>query len=123
MKTTVTKLSNWYQQIKFRQTAIQMRKQNIFQATIYLDQNQTKNKKLSQCRVSIFGQFTSMSPWKEYIPMNWDENFKCMKATVWIKIGEQFKFIVNEGSEYLLSSRYDIIYDEKGNANNIFKFK
>ncbi len=55
--------------------------------------------------------------------MKWDNFFQCMTAKVWIKIGEQFKFIVNEGIEYLLSSRYDIIYDEKGNINNIFKLK
>lgn len=52
------------------------------------------------------------------IPCRYDQRARCFKADVTIRIGDQFKFVVENGRRYLVSSRYTISRDEHGNENN-----
>ncbi len=39
-----------------------------------------------------------------------------------IRIGQKFKFIINNGSDYVVADRYIKTQDAAGNLNNVFLF-
>lgn len=68
----------------------------------------------------MFGEFTQPVPWKVRVPCQYDPFFKCFKATVSIKKGQSFKFVINGGQRYEISVRYQRIFDAHGNENNVY---
>jgi hypothetical protein len=99
--------SNYYKRLFY---------QHIFVATIYLEISEN----ISPLReVKIFGTF-SKKHWQEKKDCVYDPFFKCFKAEVKIKIGDQFKFILDDGKRYVISARYPSFKDPQGNFNNIF---
>jgi hypothetical protein len=70
-----------------------------------------------QIQVEVFGEFTD-SPWMERIQCKYDRKTQCFAADVRIKSGQQFKFILENGKNYVTSRRYQIIHDNQGNTNN-----
>ena len=68
----------------------------------------------------VFGEFSPEQPWQVYIPCKYDPYLKCFKAEIVIRIGQSFKFIINQGQNYLVSDRYPCKIDPEGNINNIF---
>ena len=88
----------------------------------------TRNLGLGQIsRVEIFGEFSEKSeigswgvkiPCESVLEQNW-----VYAVTVNIKIGHKFKFIIDSGRSYAVSSHYSQVSDGAGNLNNVFKFK
>ena len=77
--------------------------QHVFVATIYLEISENIN---PSREVKIFGTY-SKKPWQEQIVCVYDPFFKCLKAEgVHIKLGDQFKFILDNGKRYVISARY-----------------
>ena len=37
-----------------------------------------------------------------------------------IQVGQEFKFIIDDGRHYLVSERYPTTYDPEGNVNNFY---
>lgn len=68
--------------------------------------------------VQIYGNFTE-SPWTHFIQCKYDYSKKMFYHETKIKIGHQFKFLVDDDS-HLVSKEFDIIQDGQGNQNNIF---
>lgn len=67
--------------------------------------------------LSLAGEFT-LNKWKEVKRMKYDLKFKAHRVNVYLKEGDQFKFI--ENGNYVASLEYDLIYDKSGFQNNIF---
>jgi hypothetical protein len=106
-----------YKNILAKRAARSLRKQGCFDATLYLETRDHEEQPLPKWRVEVFGEFTS-PPWSELIPCRYDQQTRCFKADVTIRVGDQFKFVVDNGRRYLVSSRYAISRDEHGNENN-----
>ena len=68
--------------------------------------------------MEVFGEFTTEDPWVVKVPCQFDPFFQCFKTDVEIKIGQSFKFIVDDGKRYVISNRYQKIYDGFNNENN-----
>ena len=95
------------------------RKMGIFQATLYLESIPGDHEKIRKHQhVEVFGEFTENNPWGHKIKCVYDEGFKCFKADVEIKVGQQFKFIIDHGKRYIPSGRYPLSRD--GNQNNVY---
>ena len=41
---------------------------------------------------------------------------------MWIQVGHRFKFVIDGGKSYAVSTRYVQTKDEAGNLNNVFRF-
>lgn len=97
----------------------QNKRLGIFDATVYLEPIEGDHDKIRKHQqVEVFGEFTQHNPWNEKIRCVWDERFKCFKADIKIKVGQHFKFIVDNGRRYIPSSRYPLSKD--GNQNNVY---
>ena len=59
--------------------------------------------------LSLAGEFT-LNKWKEVKRMKYDLKFKAHRVNVYLKEGDQFKFI--ENGNYVASLEYDLIYDK-----------
>ena len=57
------------------------------------------------------------------MPCKFDARLNCFKCTVEIRIGDRFKFILDEGRHFLVSSRYQVEKDAVGNENNVYNPK
>jgi len=77
-------------------------------------------------RVEIFGEFsekTASGSWGVKIPcLRSSDDASVFIVHVDIKIGNRFKFIIDGGRTYAVSSRYLQTKDVAGNLNNIFQF-
>lgn len=76
-------------------------------------------------QVEVFGDFVSLSgksPWTEKIVCKYDSHKKCFKSSklIKIKIGSQFKFIINHGQAYVTSTVYLTVDDDESNINNAY---
>ena len=60
--------------------------------------------------MTVCGEFTEV-PWSEQIACIWDEKGSYFKVEVDIREGDKFKFVVNDGERYVVSSRYPKEYD------------
>lgn len=104
-----------------------MREQGYFSATLYLEVTRLLNELGNNVKildrnlkVELFGEFSEGFPWQVRVPCNYDEKFKCFKASVIIKRGQSFKFVLNGGQSYEVSSRYQRVFDSSGNENNLY---
>ncbi len=90
----------------------------MYVASIYLETSESVK---PSDKVDLIGSFTK-KPWTQKFACIYDNLFKCFKADkVKIKIGQQFKFVVNDGRLYLNSARYPVSRDQSGgNFNNFY---
>lgn len=94
-------------------------KNGLLTATIYYEDDSLQLAS-SNLKIQVFGDFTPV-PWSHRIDCTYDPFFDCFKADVEIKIGGQFKFIINDGERYCLSQRYSVTDDSTGShKNNVF---
>lgn len=68
--------------------------------------------------VKIYGNFSD-NKWEDYIECQYDYSKKMFYHDTQIKIGNQFKFLVNNDA-HLVSKEFLIVQDSMGNQNNIF---
>ena len=101
-----------------------------FHATLYLEVGRLWNetgsdiKKLDKdLQIEVFGEFTFPYPWQIKVPCTYDNFFGCFKANVTIKEGQNFKFVINSGKHFEVSSRYRRVFDTNGNENNMYEPK
>ena len=95
----------------------------IYQSTVYLEVDETIKRHLNMAtKVEVFGEFSSPNPWKVRVACHFDLRYQCYKADVKMKVGDQFKFIIKNRHEtmYVVSKRYPVRSDGRGNANNVF---
>lgn len=59
------------------------------------DLNRSLKSLTKHSRVEMAGEFGQMAPWKERKKMKFDPKIKCFKVTVQMKIGDRFKFLLN----------------------------
>lgn len=71
--------------------------------------------------MEIFGEFTEDAPWQRRVPCKYDHQHNCFKVDVQIRIGHLFKFVVDDGRDYVVSQRYPIRTDNSGNQNNVYE--
>jgi hypothetical protein len=94
-------------------------KNGLLSATIYFEDDSMQFTS-SDLKIQVFGDFTPV-PWSHRIDCTYDSFFRCFKADIQIKIGGQFKFIINDGERYCLSQRYGVTSDSTGcHKNNVF---
>ena len=67
--------------------------------------------------IEIHGSY-SHKPWKQTSKCTYDHDKKLFYYRTSLKIGSQFKFIVD--GNYYVSSGYAMVHDSNGNQNNIF---
>ena len=80
------------------------KEKGIIYANLYFESPNTAIKPTS--KVEVFGEFGS-KPWQEKVICVYDPKARCFKSgKCRIKIGSQFKFLVDGGRIYLTSSRY-----------------
>ena len=85
--------------------AVRLRRQmGLYRATIYYEPVNNENT-WPQMRVEVFGEY-SRSPWQERTPLQYDYKLLCWKCDIDIKIGQQFKFVLENGQRYVVSGRY-----------------
>lgn len=103
---------------KTRQQSIlkMLKRKAIFSATLYLETNYNLP---TFAKVEVFGEFSTPNCWSVRIPCEYDPKLLCFKVDVKIKIGHNFKFIVNDQT-YTTSKRYAIQQDRYGNLNNMY---
>ena len=115
----VAKIQRAIRSAKLRRNA---QKKGLYRATIHLD---TSNLCLGPVStVDIFGEFTEDAPWKTKV--------KCTRrlppasnlysADIDIKLGQKFKFIIDNGRAYAISEHYRQASDDAGITNNVFIF-
>ena len=116
--SSVTKIQRASRQIQLRR---QFTKHGILHATIFLDARDLNLGQIGQ--VHIFGEF-SERPWQEKIECKGRSigSTTLYSVDIRIKIGQKFKFIIDNGRAYATSSHYLQTSDEAGNTNNIFQF-
>lgn len=97
----------------------------IFRASIYLDVKTLNLGNVSS--VKIFGEFSERSA-----AGAWGQKIECkpiasstglsqvFMVTLDIKQGQKFKFIIDDGRAYTVSSHYLQSKDASGNVNNIY---
>jgi hypothetical protein len=97
-------ISKSYRSKRNRLLARNLRTLGYFQATVYLEVARHFNEGGADLKildptlqVHVFGEFTHPHPWKVKVACSYDETFKCFKATIGIKVGQQFKFVINHG--------------------------
>ena len=116
-KRAVDKLHQGYKNILVKRAERKLRKQGQFNTTLYLETRNHDEQLQTNLNVEVFGEFTNPQ-WSEMIPCVYDESICCFKAEVTIQIGDKFKFVINNGQRFLVSSRYIINGDEQGNEYN-----
>ena len=57
------------------------------------------------------------------VPCKFDAKMNCFKCNVDIRIGDRFKFILDQGRHFLVSNRYQVEKDSMGNENNVYNPK
>jgi len=75
--------------------------------------------------VEVFGEFSAGSvegAWNKRVLCQWCKKSKLYHVFVLIKLGQRFKFIIDEGKEYTTSKRYLQTEDGAGNMNNVFAY-
>lgn len=98
----------------------QFREQGVLNATIYLETSDLNLGEIAS--VEIFGEF-SERPWEHRIRCCKSSTISTLySADLKIKIGQKFKFIIDNGRAYTTSDHYLKTTDEAGNTNNIFQF-
>ena len=70
--------------------------------------------------VHIFGEFSPNMPWEVFVPCKYDPFFKCFKVDIMIRIGQQFKFRIDDGKSFITSRRYPCKMDAYSNINNVY---
>ena len=104
------------------------RKIGLFEATLYLE-NQHINDPSSEmylaptAEVCVFGEFSPLDPWNVHVPCIYCPYYKCFKADIMIRTGQQFKFVISGrhvDNAYIISERYPFCLDDLGNINNVF---
>lgn len=72
-------------------------------------------------KVQVFGEFSVSKPWQ--IKINCVQvSTTFWKVSLYLKIGHQFKFCIDDGKRYTTSLRYLKCLDGLGEYNNIYKF-
>ena len=105
--------------IRLMRQARKLRRQGVYYATLYYEHCDPGYNIHPGTPVEVFGEFSEMNPWGVRVPCPWDPRLKCYKTTVKIRVGQQFKFILDHGRHYSVSRRYCIV-EEDGNRNNQF---
>jgi hypothetical protein len=70
-------------------------------------------------KVEIFGEFSRI-PWEEKVSCQ-----RCLnhwEAFAWIRVGQKFKFCLDDGKSFTVSSMYRQCDDGIGNLNNVYRF-
>lgn len=88
--------------------ARKLRKKGYFNATIYLE---LSSEVRPENRVEIFGEFSDPQ-WSKRVLCPYDHNSGTFKTTLMIKVGHQFKFVIDNGKKYVCSKRYALRQDQ-----------
>ena len=54
------------------------------------------------------------------VPCDYDPELRCFKTDLMIRVGQRFRFSVDDGKRYLTSARYASTTDDQGNVCNIY---
>ena len=91
-----------YKSTLSKRAARDLRQQGYFNSTLYLETRDHEEQPQPKWRVEVFGEFTNPA-WSQMVPCVWDQRNRCFKVDTMIRIGDQFKFVVDNGRKYLVS--------------------
>ena len=94
-----------------------MMRKKKYMVTVYLETNMILSK---HSKVEVFGSFPQSSNWTKTVQCHYSPFWECFCATILLRQGDEFKFIINEGNQYLTSERYFKKKDKEGNINNVY---
>lgn len=74
-------------------------------------------------KVQVFGEFTrTEGAWAKKVFCPFVESLGVFGTYLTIQIGDSFKFIVDDGKQYVVSKKYLFKKDHNGIYNNVFRF-